>query len=529
MVLIASQLSGGETASCPNTSATADTKPLYLLTLASIPDGLTALTGARIARDEINNCTDLLPGYHIELIVDTIEGCSSFEAGIVLSNLVKYTVSPPCRPVVAVNGLGCSSHTSLLSPVAGHDGYDLIQLSSANSPIFQTQNNSFPHLWWFLGSATVYYDTILAIMDQYYWNRIGIVFDLESVLYSGIANDIEQKVKDSTYKTIKFVLGMRKTKDFYLKAAISNIKNQQSIILVSLLNLEQEAALLHRAIDENLVYPDYTWIHVDKLPQHLNVTRGHIYLHTQTTLKPDTVLVSGETFADLGLKHSEDIKLIEQQYKHYNLTPSVFVSYWYDQVWAIALAVNNSLPVLENRNLSIDDYTIGQHEITDVIEEQMANLSFQGAGGWVEFNQYHSVSTPAVTIYSFVSGNGIVLLLVPISMRILLYLLGGALFLLITTQLALLLYFRNHKAIKATSPHLSMLIFVGCYLLCISGFLLTCIVSFTFPAGPAFYSVNAIAFYFYINGTILIIVTITIRLLRVYRIFMCADRFYLSK
>ena len=105
MLLLASQLSGGETTSCPNTSATADTKPLYLLTLTSFTHGLSVLSGARIARDEINNRTDLLPGYHIELIVDTIEGCSSFEAGIGLSNLVKYTVSPPCRPVVAVNGL----------------------------------------------------------------------------------------------------------------------------------------------------------------------------------------------------------------------------------------------------------------------------------------------------------------------------------------------------------------------------------------------------------------------------------------
>ena len=48
-LLLASQLSGEETTSCPNTSTTADTKPLYLLTLASIPDGLTALSGARIA------------------------------------------------------------------------------------------------------------------------------------------------------------------------------------------------------------------------------------------------------------------------------------------------------------------------------------------------------------------------------------------------------------------------------------------------------------------------------------------------
>ena len=72
MLLLASQLSGRETTSCPNTSATADTKPLYLLTLASIPDDLTVLPGTRIAQDEINNYTNLLPGYHIELIVDTI-------------------------------------------------------------------------------------------------------------------------------------------------------------------------------------------------------------------------------------------------------------------------------------------------------------------------------------------------------------------------------------------------------------------------------------------------------------------------
>ena len=152
---------------CPNTSTNGETKPLYVLTLLSLPGALAVLSGHRIARDEINNCTDLLPGYHIELIVDTVEGCSSPEAGLGLSNLMKYTLNPPCHPVVAVAGLGCSSHTSVLSPVAGGDGFDLIQLSSANSPIFETQNNRFPHLWRFLGSGIVYSDTVLAIMNQY--------------------------------------------------------------------------------------------------------------------------------------------------------------------------------------------------------------------------------------------------------------------------------------------------------------------------------------------------------------------------
>ena len=553
LVLLTLQFGGGETTSCPNTSATADTKPLYLLTLTSFTHGLRVLSGARVARDEINNRTDLLSGYHIELIVDDIELCSALDAGIGLSNLVKYTVSPPCRPVVAVNGLGCSSQTSLLSPVAGHDGYDLIQLSAANSPIFQTQNYRFPRLFRFLGSAAVYSDTILAIMDQYNWNRIGVVYNADSVFSSEIAIGLEQKVKASS-KIIAFILGIRKTKEFYLDAAISNINNQETTILVSILSTDQENALLSRVTNEMLIYPEYIWIHVEDTPKNLEATRGHIYLHTQTSLESDTVLVSKETYAEFRMKHKQDIKLIERQYKRYDLKPTVFAGFWYDQVWAIALAVNKSLPVLENRNLFIDNYTIGQHEITDVIEEQMANLSFQGAGGRVEFNQYHSVSTP-VEIY-WVTDNGSVkqvglfdpnnrsnlsisikksklpndrpphkISIIPLPVAIVLSFFSRIVVLLISLQLALFLYYRNHKTIKATSPHLSILVFIGCYLSCLASV-------FTIGIGSIGYwviSTIATLLFLLANGISLILVTITIRLLRVYRIFFFTERQNIGK
>ena len=71
-----------------------------------------------------------------------------------------------------------------------------------------------------------------------------------------------------------------------------------------------------------------------------------------------------------------------------------FESYLYVQVWALSLALSKSLPLLANRNLSIDNYTIGQHEITDVIEQQLAKLSYQGASGWIEFNEHRTISTP---------------------------------------------------------------------------------------------------------------------------------------
>ena len=477
-----------------------------------------------------------------------MEECSSFEAGIGLSNLVKYTVNPPCRPVVAVNGLPCSSHTSLLSPVAGHDGYDLIQLSGANAPIFQSQINRFPHLWRFLGPATVYTEAIQLMMDQYNWSRIGVIFAEDSVFFSGIAKHLNQLLHNVN-KSVEFSVGIRATKYYYIDSAISYIKTKNVSIIASLLYPTQEHALQTRAIKENLLYPDYVWIHVERSPPHLDAKQGHIYLHTQLRLNPNTVLVSGKTFAEFEEKNRDFIHL-EQ---HYNLTPSAFASYWYDQVWAIALAVNNSLPVLKNRNLSIENYTIGQPEITDVIEEQMANLSFQGAGGWVEFNQYRTVLTPVEVFWILKNGTnrrvgkldplhpqnfqvdinssdlpddflqvGIIFDLIPINVAILLYILTGVVILFTTVQLILYLYYRKNKVIKATSPYLSLLMFAGCYLFCIAA--ASIITQMSIILRPIDYTILIYTFLLSaINAVSLLLITLFTKLLRVYQIFHLAS------
>ena len=62
-----------------------------------------------------------------------------------------------------------------MSPaIAGN--LDLIQLAGVNSPIFQTQNHQFhTHLWTFIGSATVYSDTVLALMEKFNWKPESVL------------------------------------------------------------------------------------------------------------------------------------------------------------------------------------------------------------------------------------------------------------------------------------------------------------------------------------------------------------------
>ena len=53
--------------------------------------------------------------------------------------------------------------------------------------------------------------------------------------------------------------------------------------------------------------------------------------------------------------------------------------YVYDAVWTIALALNSSISILEERGLGrLEDFTYDSVEMADVLTEAVADVSFQG-------------------------------------------------------------------------------------------------------------------------------------------------------
>ena len=64
-----------------------------------------------------------------------------------------------------------------------------------------------------------------------------------------------------------------------------------------------------------------------------------------------------------------------------NVTTDVLLSigYVYDAVWTIALALNSSISILEERGLGrLEDFTYDSVEMADVFTEAVANVSFEG-------------------------------------------------------------------------------------------------------------------------------------------------------
>ena len=404
-------------------------------------------------------------------------------------------------------------------------------------------------------------------MDQFNWTQIGVVYNSDSALYYEVARHFQQVIKGSKNKSIAFSFGIGGTKSYYIDSVVSNIISKETAIIISFASFKQLQALMFKTNHLGIVYPQYVWIHTGKLHIYnirqsffVSNTVGHFLIDMQSEVdSEDTRLVSNETFGTFKAKYTKDLELLEKQYNARLLPTKFLATKLYDQMWAIGLAVNKSLPILKNRNLSIDNYTIGQPEVTRVIEEQMANLSFQGASGWVEFNQYRNVPKQVNVRWILTNGTAKLVgtynplkrsnfkinihpsdlpkdtvpqvywyILIPLPLTVMLYLLTSGVLVFTTIQLILYLSYRHHKVIKATSPYLSLLMFVGCYLFHAAALLTNTYGSFLLSPG-IFTAMSITNFFFIMNGISLILLTLFVRLVRLHRIFGCWMKQDLSK
>ena len=560
---------------CPMTATNGSLQPLYVLVLVPFPDsrpgsgfdgGLSSLPGARIARDEINNHSDILEGYHIELIEGNAEACSRLTAPDGLVNLVEYGLEAKCSPVVAMAGLLCSSHTMELSRVTSRGQVSLIALAAANSPIFELESDRYPHLWRFLESASVFCEASLALMAKYDWRRISVVHSHGEIFFYHIALYFKWRLNQSD----EFSFGVDGNQKGSSLEAVKFIKENQITVIALSVNPELAALILCTAYDEGLVYPHYIFL-IFSLTHEIIIKRahgpncvrekitaalrGHIATYSQDGHDDSSIILdtTGEEYTHFEAKYSQEVDRVKNDYfKSHGVQPQLLESIvpatvLYDQLWSLALAINRSLPELERIDMSLTHYYTTQQQVVHIIENHLSNLSFQGASGHIQFDSKRGVSTP---IHFFVSSESgqvrrvgvydpqntadfyidinssdlpsnhlpIQYNVLPLSWTVVAYVLSCAVALFTTVVLVLYLYYRDHKEVKATSPYLSILVFIGCYLLCMAAAVEATIVGFVFSSRFLILIVS-LGVLLLINGFGLILLAIFINMLRIYIFF----------
>ena len=382
--------------------------------------GFDLLTGARVAVQEINQRTDLLNRYKIELIEAGHEACGLAETDHGLQNLVNNSINPLLpHNVVVILGLFCSTSTDALSPIAGREGVDLIQFSASNSPIFNLNSKSYPHLWRFLQSANIYVNMTIALMKRFEWKRVAVISDLETLFHSQIAATLADRIQSDNDKELVYQGGLVKLTNIFEDQVLSDLRQRRARIIFITASGPQIANILCKAAESGMLYPNYLWIIADfTLDLLLNANRcdnttllraieGSITSYF--SLEPEDVNqvminASNETYATYLNKYYKELDKVKVDYNDDSLEGDPeYSSLAYDQVWAFSLAVDKAI---KSENISIEDYGFGKPQITDVIEEYLRNISFQGASGYIKFSENREVSTP-IDLFQIRSGDEI--------------------------------------------------------------------------------------------------------------------------
>ncbi len=556
---------------------------LYLLNVEPYPyhdspipiwdRGLDLIPAGHLAAEQINNRTDILSGFDLELIDIDSEACGIDTVSKGMANFYKELVNPDYREcIVGVIGLFCSAVTNVISPIINHpDIGGFVHIAASTSPIHRGCDSNTTNLFHIIGSSSIFNEAMFALMKAFEWQRISLVYNSIQLYRSTTADDFMNGIHlDPNRKLITNVpLSDSKTKIF------NAINGEEARISYWTVTYSQAAHLLCEAYKKHFLWPGYVYIlHEPKVKRILKVKtscsknelmsalEGVFLLKYRLFVDGDTKLESGLSYSEFRSNYADELQLFAKITGE-SLKECVYANSLYDQVWAFALALNNtfSSQQLSSVHVSTDDHghkmrTIG-HVVSSSLKHELRKISFPGASGKIIRFGEEQESPSYVDIFQVQNGSEVLIgTFDPFSQNItftesaptdppsdtfetvrillptwlgacFLIIAQGVLFALITTNLLLFVVWRKEREIKATSPILSTLIMIGCYLLFFRSVILIVYKTIDIKNMPLLESLCMLKTWLSI-GTDLIFATVLLRLLRIYRIFCTAPMTIMS-
>ena len=528
--------------------------------------GLDLIPAGHLAAEQINNRTDILSGFDLKLIDIDSEACGINVVSKGTANVYRELVDPEYREcVVGVIGLFCSPVTSVISPIVSHPNIGLVHIAASTSPKHRGHNHT--NLFHIIGSSSGFNDATFALMKVFDWQRISLIYNSVRLYQLSTAGDFIHKIQsDPKRKLITEVpLPDSHTQVFNV------INDREARISYWTVAYTQAAHLLCDAFRKKFLWPGYVYIlhepKVDKILQTntlcskeelMSALEGVFMLEYRLFVDDSMELVSGWNYSEFRSKYADELQIFANA-TNQRLEECVYANSLYDQVWAFALALNNSLSLKQSRNVSSGGYkmrSIGQ-EISNTLKRELKKISFQGASGrmihfgeeqgspsYVDIFQIQNGSRVLVGVYDPFTQNitltnsaptdtpsdtfDTVRILLPKWLGVCLLLAQGLLFSLITTNLVLVILWRKEREIKATSPILSTLIMVGCYFLFAKSLILVLYKMAVIENMNLLMCLCTLKTWASV-GTELIFATMFLRLLRIYRIFCTAPMTIMSK
>ena len=533
-------------------------QPLYLLNLIPFRDdrpdagwdeGLELIPAANLAIQHINR-SEILKGYELNVINTNSEACQLNNGNDGIVNFVRYSIHSD-KNIVGVVGLFCSTSAEKLSPVAGRDGVDLIQIASSNSPEFvlslEIDPPKYPHLYRTISSTLALSEVVVEMMKSFNWERISVIGeDFSGIPFSSTARAFEMAVNAANDSMELEILLHREISQSYVSPVLIELQKSGGKLVVVSATLETVKRILCdnevSSTGSGLVYVVllYSLEEVANAcgSKSLEVLESTFFVYFQLFREDNVEIISGENASQFNSSYFKELQRAHKEDQNVNLNGSIYAAHMYDQIWAFALALNRS-----SSYLNLTDYRYGDANATRIIENELKTLSFEGASGLIQFGPTKEAQTNVYVTLLNSDVESQTALYSPITKQfsssfnksdipldsfqefhqplwlvVASYFVATFCFVLVTAVLILHVYFRDSKEIKATSLFLCNLIFLGCYFLCF-GLVIT-ITQEGFVLPPLVVTILCnLELWFNFLGIDVIFTTLFVRLLRIYYIF----------
>jgi ABC-type branched-subunit amino acid transport system substrate-binding protein len=517
------------------------------------------IPAGHLAAEQINNSSDILPGRQLKLINIDSEACGINTISKGITNVYRELVNFNRTCIVGVIGFFCSAVTSAISPIISHPnigGY--VHIAASTSPVHRG-NNSRKHseLFHIIESSSAFNEATLELMRTYNWHRIASVHTDSEFYFMSTSVDFVRRISSKPGFNLTARIHIAENSQAHIMERFDTIREKEARISYWSVTSDQAAYLLCTAYKRNFIWPEYVYIIQEHDISHIEIKtsctkvelvkamEGVFILNYRLYVENDTELVSGVNYSEYQRLYTDRLKDTNDE----SLQNNLYANSMYDQVWAFALAINNSLPSIESQNLSFEDYGLGKGVpiISKILKNELKHVTFQGASGRVDFSKHQGSSTH-VNIFQVQRGKpkliGIydpynrnitliaphvrdfpkdtfdtVYQLLPPWLGACILVAQVTLFGLITTNLVLIIWWRKEKEIKAISPLLSIFMMIGCYFLCAAPLFTTMYRMLVIENKALVTSLCYLKIWVSSIGMELILSILLLKLLRIYHIF----------
>ena len=528
------------------------TRTLNILSFLSYPDNDTDLKplsadgpetvyGAYLALESIRNRTDILwPDYNLELI-ETDDGCNlTFKA---VTNLITHLYYSG-KHVVGYVGPECSNSIQAVSQLTGRPDIALINVHLGNSPSL-ADRITYPYSYGVLRSTDIDVNALVALFRHNKWTRTAILYNPYF-----LADYTSYKLFTEKLKGVATIaVSSPVTAD---DIPLTEVRYSYARVIVTFLRHEILQNTLCVAYHMNMTYPRYQWILVQVY--HYTDLSPVSFIYNETEYQCDSKQIAAVLNRRLTTWSQKTNPMFDEhvtRFPEFCRGKNFRCFAIFDAVWAIALALNNSVEPLKAKGLSLTGKEYGNVVVTDVIRKEMLKLKFQGVTGNIEFNQttgfiatkecsifqffVDTQTDQEIALYSSINGtiaiNDTVALFVSTNFDkdfISVSLPLAAAFVVLNTissvviivvQILNLLY-RNAKSVKASSIRLNNFAYVGCHLANTATVLYTVLVTFGMNMSADAKSALCITYpCSMVIGLTLVLGTVLVKTVRLYYIF----------